>query len=77
MATARDELYREALQLSEAERAELAGMLLDSIEPSPDPDVEKAWLIEIERRMEQLDTGQVQSVPWDQVRARLRGRLDG
>ncbi len=76
MATAKDDLFREALRLTEAERAELAGMLLESIEPAPDPDVEQAWLAEIERRMEQLDSGQVKPIPWEEVRTRLRSQLN-
>lgn len=76
MATAKDDLFREALRLTEAERAELAGMLLESIEPAPDPDTEQAWLAEIERRMEQLDSGQVKSIPWETVRTRLHSRLN-
>jgi len=76
MATSKDDLFKRALQLTEAERAELAGMLLDSIEPAGDPKVEQSWLAEIEQRMEQLDSGQVQAIPWDKVRTRLSSRID-
>ena len=76
MATSKDDLFRRALQLTEAERAELAGMLLDSIEPAGDPAVEQSWLVEIERRMEQLDSGQVQAIPWEKVRSRLSNRIN-
>ena len=76
MATSKDDLFKRALQLTEAERAELAGMLLESIEPDGDPGVEQSWLAEIERRMEQLDSGQVQAIPWDKVRTRLSSRID-
>ena len=65
------------MQLTEAERAELAGLLLESLEPGGDPDAEKAWIAEVERRMEQIDSGQAQLVPWEQVRTRLRSRLHG
>jgi putative addiction module component (TIGR02574 family) len=33
--------------------------------------VEEAWLAEIERRMADLDSGLVQTIPWEELRARL------
>ena len=33
--------------------------------------VELAWAAEIERRVTELDSGAVQSIPWDQLRTRL------
>ena len=33
--------------------------------------VEDAWRVEIERRMAELDSGAVQPVPWEELRARL------
>ncbi len=43
------DLFREASELSESERAELAGLLLESLEGEPDEGVEVAWAEEIER----------------------------
>ena len=48
MSTSKEDLYRLALELTDAERAALAGMLLDSLEPGEDPEVESAWLAEVE-----------------------------
>ena len=56
------DLYREAVELSESERAELAGLLLESLEAEPDPDVELAWAQEIERRVRDLDEGKVETI---------------
>ncbi len=71
-----DELKQEATRLSDAERAELALSLIESLE-SPDDggDVEGAWLLEIERRAGQVDRGEVHPVPGDEVFARLRCQL--
>lgn len=69
------ELYHEASQLPEAERAELAGRLLESLHGQPDEDVEAAWSEEIERRVRQLDSGEVKTIPWEEVRAKLYARL--
>jgi putative addiction module component (TIGR02574 family) len=69
------ELMRKASELSEAERAELALSLLESLDGPADPDVEEAWRLEIERRIGQIDRGEVQLIPGDEVFARLRRRL--
>lgn len=71
-----DELFRAATALSEGERAELAGLLLDSIEGEPEEGVEAAWAEEIERRIRQLDSGEVATIPWEEVRAKLFARLN-
>jgi len=57
--------------LNEEERAELIGMLLESLEIGTDEGVEAAWLQEIERRVTELDSGTVKSVPWTEVRSRV------
>ncbi len=71
-----DELKREAAKLSDAERAELALVLVESLEtPSDDADVERSWQAEIERRAAELERGQVKPVPGDDVFARVRRDL--
>ena len=77
MSTSKEDLYRLALELTDAERAALAGMLLDSLEPGEDPEVESAWLAEVDRRVAELDSGAVQPVSWALVRDRLRGKSSG
>lgn len=69
------ELKKKAAQLSDAERAELALSLIESLDGPGDPDVEEAWRVEIERRIGQIDRGEVQLIPGDEVFARLRRRL--
>ena len=65
------DLYKRAMSLDAEERAELAGMLLDSLEIDEDDGVEPAWLTEIEKRLEAIDTGAVETVPWSEVRSRV------
>lgn len=77
MTALRDEIFKKALQLDDAERAELAGMLIDSIDGDVEEGVEAAWMIEIERRIAELDAGTVETIPWDVVRDRLRRSLGG
>jgi len=69
------ELKEKASQLSEAERAELALALIESLDGPADPDVEAAWRIEVERRIGQIERGEVQLIPGDEVFAKLRRRL--
>jgi putative addiction module component (TIGR02574 family) len=70
-----DELLKEALSLSESERAELAGLLLRSLEPPPEADVEEAWREEVGNRVAAIDSGEAEMIPWSVVRDRLFARL--
>ena len=69
------ELKEKASTLSEAERAELALALIESLDGPPDPDVEEAWRIEIERRVGEVERGAVKLIPGDEVFAKVRRRL--
>ena len=75
MSNTLSELKEKASQLSEAERAELALSLIESLDGPPDSDVEDAWRAEVERRVGQIERGEVQLIPGDEVFARLRRRL--
>jgi putative addiction module component (TIGR02574 family) len=65
------ELYEQAMSLNDEERAELVGMLLESLDIIEDEGVEAAWLTAIERRLSELDSGAAKTVPWTEVRARV------
>jgi putative addiction module component (TIGR02574 family) len=71
MTRAVEQLYEQASQLPESDRAELAGLLLESIEDPADEGVEEAWAGEIERRMAEYRAGRAKTVPWSELRARL------
>ena len=75
MSNALSELKEKASQLSEAERAEFALSLLESLDGPADLGVEEAWLLEIERRVGEIERGEVQLIPGVEVFARLRSRL--
>ena len=70
------DVWKEAAELSDEDRAALAGLLIESLEGEPDPDVEAAWAAEIEKRVAELNAGTVESIPWEQVRQRLLDRLN-
>ena len=69
--TANARLFKEALSLDERERAELAGLLLESLEPGSDEDIEEAWQMEVRRRAEEIDSGKSVPIPWEVVRERI------
>ena len=68
------EILRDALALPTEARAALAGSLLDSLDTEVDEDAEAAWAAEVSRRVGELDSGIVQTIPWAEVRRRLAAR---
>ena len=71
MAASRDDILRKALTLPERERADLVGALIDSLDSEVEEGVEDAWRVELERRAQEIESGAVQSIPWEAVKARL------
>jgi putative addiction module component (TIGR02574 family) len=73
MSRAVDELYQRAAELADGERAELAGLLLDSLNEAvaPSSDIEEAWAQEIARRMADYREGRVKTISWQELRAHL------
>ncbi len=69
------EILKKALALPENERADLASSLIESLDPTVEPDVEAAWQEEIARRMEELRAGRAQTVPWNEVRVKAQAIL--
>ncbi len=62
----------EAAQLERQERVAIIEKLLNSLETeaADDPsDVAEAWQQEVRRRSVELKNGDVQAIPWNQVRA--------
>jgi putative addiction module component (TIGR02574 family) len=70
------ELLKKALALPPEARAALAGSLLESLDDEPsDEGVEAAWNEEIKHRIEEIDSGKVQMIPYEEVRRRLAALL--
>ncbi|MEM6500088.1 MAG: addiction module protein [Pseudomonadota bacterium] len=76
MASSQKDIFRAALSLDDSERAELTALLLDSLDMPADEGVDAAWVVEIERRMKEIDSGSVRLVPWAEARERLHRDLD-
>jgi len=61
-------LLKEALQLSDSERAKLVEELLTTLETERDDNVNEAWAQEVEKRAAELSSGTVVPIIWDEVR---------
>jgi putative addiction module component (TIGR02574 family) len=67
-----------ALKLDDAERAQLAAVLADSIgHGASEAELEAAWLAEAKRRLEDVRSGKTETIPWEDVSRKLRAMLDG
>ncbi len=69
-------LLDEALKLSAEERAGLAARLLRSLDDEGDEDFDQAayddaWGAEIQKRLDEVDRGEVKMIPWDEARRRI------
>ena len=75
MARALAEIERDVQQLSAADRSLLLKSLIHSLDAPVDPDAETAWLIESERRLDQIESGSVQTYSGRAVIEEARSRL--
>ena len=67
------ELIAGAISLPVEERAILVDSILRSLNP-PEEDIDSQWVVEAERRLEEVHIGRVEAIPGDQVFARIRKR---
>jgi putative addiction module component (TIGR02574 family) len=65
------EVLKEALRLSFKDRASLTASLLKSLQEGTPSDVREAWEEEISKRIEEIDTGKVELVDWEEAEKRI------
>jgi len=70
-----NQFFEEALLLPTVHRANLAEKLVESIETDIDPRVEKAHLLEIQRRRDEVSLGVAKILPGKGVLADARARV--
>jgi putative addiction module component (TIGR02574 family) len=76
MARKAEELYKQALTLSAEEREELMRLLSMQADSGwASPEIEQAWMEEIERRERDYRAGKTKLIPGDEVLRRARERL--
>lgn len=73
MTAVADGLAKELLQLSPADRGELAALLIDSLDgiEAEDADDDAAWEEEIRSRVEDAVSGRVKGIPWEEARKQI------
>jgi putative addiction module component (TIGR02574 family) len=68
-------LTEEIRKLPPEEQADLIDELLVLTYREPDPEIDKAWAEEAERRLAAYRRGEIKTVPLEEVMARLRKRF--
>ena len=70
------ELLKKALALSPEDREVLAVSLMDSLGSAEgQAAVEAEWNEEIARRIEELDSGKMKAISWEEVHKRISAKL--
>jgi len=70
-----DEIEKQARLLTPQEKATLARILIEELDPSADVQVEHLWIAESERRYQAYLKGEIESVSGNEVMSRARSRL--
>jgi len=68
-------LESEVMKLSAKARARLAERLISSLDDHADPDSERLWLKEAERRLDELLSGKVAGISADEVFRKARSSI--
>jgi len=69
-----DEIVEETRHWPPERVGELVGRLTEDLHAS-DPEIEAAWKTEIDRRIEEIQSGKVKGIPAEKVLARIRKTL--
>ena len=75
MITDFDEIEDSALNLDRTSKARLVNTLLESIHGEVDPDVQQAWIQEVQKRKESLKSGEASLHPASKVLKEARERI--
>jgi putative addiction module component (TIGR02574 family) len=75
MSTLFDELEKQTRLLTPQEKATLARILIEELDPSTDTEVEQIWIAEAQRRYQAYLKGEIESLAGDEVMSRARSRL--
>jgi putative addiction module component (TIGR02574 family) len=72
-----ERVAEEALGLSLSDRSALTRILIQTLEPEPAEDaaeVQQAWQMEVEKRVDEILSGCVKTVPAEEIFAKLRAK---
>ena len=77
MSATLEQVAEEAKSLSLADRSALTRILIESLDAEPAEDlaeVEQAWQAEVEKRVDEIKSGRVKTIPAEEVFAKLRAK---
>jgi putative addiction module component (TIGR02574 family) len=75
MARAMTDIELEIRSLGRPEQERLLRALLEELDGPADPDAERTWLDEVQRRSSEFDAGLIKPIPAEEVFERVRARL--
>ncbi len=67
------DIFEQAISLPVETRAQLIDKLLQSIHPVQ-KEVDEIWAVEAEKRVEEIKSGKVKTIPGDKVFKKISGR---
>jgi len=67
----REQIVEEARHWPPEKVGELVGRLTEDLHTG-DPEIQTAWRTEVDRRVEEIQSGKVQGIPAEEVSARIR-----
>ena len=71
-----EKIKKQALELADQERAELAHMLIDSLHPDQEFESEEDWSKELRKRIDRYEQGESSARPWSEVKKKAQSLLD-
>lgn len=75
-----EQLAAEVRELSPQDRMKLLALMIRELDRAEDAasseEIEQAWDCEIQRRIEDLDSGRVNTIPAEEVFSRIHSKLD-
>jgi len=75
MARPISEIEKEIRNLARPEQERLLRALLEELDGPADPDADRVWLDEVQRRSADFDAGLIKPIPAEEVFERVRSRF--
>jgi putative addiction module component (TIGR02574 family) len=70
-----EQLFEVALALPDGDRVELVEALIASLQRDDRPPFDESWREVIQRRSNELRSGQVKPIPWAEVKRQAKGEV--
>jgi hypothetical protein len=72
MSATLEQIVHDVMQLNPAQRAELADLLAEALDVTPPDEVQKLWVEEANKRLTEVRSGKVETIPGENVLAEAR-----